>query len=195
MTLFRDNVRDIWSRGRKVCTGRRGWLPENCTWLIAQWSSKTRRPTQWQFARVRRPEDAYASSPSCTPYTTNFGARGVGRSTAFVCGLESMDSLPVGTERELGQVSFTSTLRIDRSVSGEPWRWRREPQPEPGMDDLVDELLLARGVPRDDLARHRDPRIRDFLPDPSCFQDMDKGAKRLADAVGTLRKGRGFRRL
>src|SRR4051794_36836876 len=52
------------------------------------------------------------------------------------------------------------------------------------MDDLVDELLLARGVPRDDLARHRDPRIRDFLPDPSAFQDMDKGAKRLADAVG-----------
>jgi single-stranded-DNA-specific exonuclease len=51
------------------------------------------------------------------------------------------------------------------------------------MDALVDELLLARGVARDDLARHRDPRIRDFLPDPSCFQDMDKGAKRLADAV------------
>ncbi len=51
------------------------------------------------------------------------------------------------------------------------------------MDDLVDELLLARGVPREDLERHRDPRIRDFLPDPSCFQDMDKGAKRLADAI------------
>ncbi len=51
------------------------------------------------------------------------------------------------------------------------------------MDALVDELLLARGVARGDLARHRDPRIRDFLPDPSCFQDMDKGAKRLADAV------------
>ena len=44
------------------------------------------------------------------------------------------------------------------------------------MDALVDELLLGRGVERDDLARHRDPRIRDFLPDPSCFQDMDKGA-------------------
>jgi len=56
------------------------------------------------------------------------------------------------------------------------------------MDDLVDELLLARGVPRDDLARHRDPRIRDFLPDPSCFQDMDKGAKRLADAVERCEK-------
>ncbi len=51
------------------------------------------------------------------------------------------------------------------------------------MDALVDELLLARGVAREDLARHRDPKIRDFLPDPSCFADMDKGAKRLADAV------------
>ena len=51
------------------------------------------------------------------------------------------------------------------------------------MDALVDELLLARGVVREDLERHRKPTIRDFLPDPSCFQDMDKGAKRLADAV------------
>jgi single-stranded-DNA-specific exonuclease len=51
------------------------------------------------------------------------------------------------------------------------------------MDALVDQLLLARGVPREDLARHRDPRIRDFLPDPSCFRDMDKGAARLADVI------------
>jgi single-stranded-DNA-specific exonuclease len=51
------------------------------------------------------------------------------------------------------------------------------------MDELLDELLLARGVARDDLARHREPRIRDFLPDPSCFKDMDVGARRLADAV------------
>ena len=74
-------------------------------------------------------------------------------------------------------------LNIERSVTGQPWRWRREAEPGLGMDGLVDELLLARGVPREDLARHRDPRIRDFLPDPSCFRDMDKGAKRLADAV------------
>jgi single-stranded-DNA-specific exonuclease len=74
-------------------------------------------------------------------------------------------------------------LNIERSVSGQPWRWRREPDPSLAMDALVDELLLARGVMREDLPRHRDPRIRDFLPDPSCFQDMDKGARRLADAV------------
>jgi single-stranded-DNA-specific exonuclease len=74
-------------------------------------------------------------------------------------------------------------LNIETSVSGQPWRWRRPPEAGLGMDALVDELLLARGVAREDLERHRDPRIRDFLPDPSCFQDMDKGARRLADAV------------
>lgn len=78
---------------------------------------------------------------------------------------------------------MTGALNIERSVTGQPWRWRRPAEPSIGMDQLVDELLLARGVTREDLARHRDPRIRDFLPDPSCFKDMDKGATRLADAV------------
>jgi len=79
----------------------------------------------------------------------------------------------------------TAALNIESSISGQPWRWRRQAESGLGMDDLVDELLLARGVARDDLPRHRDPKIRDFLPDPSCFNDMDKGAKRLADAVQT----------
>jgi single-stranded-DNA-specific exonuclease len=78
---------------------------------------------------------------------------------------------------------MASALNIDRSVTGQPWRWRREADPSVAMDALVDELLLARGVERADLARHRTPTIRDFLPDPSVFQDMDKGARRLADAV------------
>jgi single-stranded-DNA-specific exonuclease len=49
--------------------------------------------------------------------------------------------------------------------------------------DLTDQLLLARGIEEADLARHRQPTIRDFLPDPSAFADMDKAAARLADAV------------
>jgi single-stranded-DNA-specific exonuclease len=72
-------------------------------------------------------------------------------------------------------------LNVDKSISGQPWKWRGSG--ESGMESLVDELLLARGVARGDLDRHRDPRIRDFLPDPSAFKDMDKGAKRLADAI------------
>ena len=71
---------------------------------------------------------------------------------------------------------------VERSLSGQPWRWRRS-----GGDDLqrdlVDQLLLARGIEEADLARNRTPTIRDFLPDPSAFADMDKAAARLADAV------------
>jgi len=81
-----------------------------------------------------------------------------------------------------------AAFNIEKSVTGQPWRWRRPAEPGLGMDALVDELLLARGVVREDLARHRDPRIRDFLPDPSCFRDMDKGANRIADAVQTGEK-------
>ena len=71
---------------------------------------------------------------------------------------------------------------VEQSLAGQPWRWRRN-----GGDDLqrdlVDQLLLARGIEDADLARHRAPTIRDFLPDPSVFADMDKAAERLADAV------------
>ncbi len=50
-------------------------------------------------------------------------------------------------------------------------------------DDLVDQLMLARGCPADALAEHRNPTIRAFMPDPSIFRDMDRAAARLANAV------------
>lgn len=70
------------------------------------------------------------------------------------------------------------------------WRWRggNMDMGEGGADlgdDLVTQLLLARGVPRDDLERHRNPTLREFLPDPSAFRDMDVAAERLAQAVMT----------
>lgn len=53
-----------------------------------------------------------------------------------------------------------------------------------GLDeDIVTQLLLARGVPGEDIARHRNPSLRAFLPDPSLFRDMDVAADRLAQAV------------
>jgi len=76
---------------------------------------------------------------------------------------------------------------ITRSILGQPWRWRalstdaRDPGFRP--DDLVTQLLLSRGVDRDAVDAHRRPSIREFMPDPSIFRDMDRAAGRLADAV------------
>lgn len=50
-------------------------------------------------------------------------------------------------------------------------------------DDIVTQLLLSRGVAREELERHRDPSLREFLPDPSEFRDMDVAAERLAQAI------------
>ena len=71
---------------------------------------------------------------------------------------------------------------VATSITGQPWRWRRQGG-DSLTEDLVDQLLLARGIVSDDLARHRSPTIRDFLPDPSMFRDMDLAAARLSDAV------------
>ena len=50
-------------------------------------------------------------------------------------------------------------------------------------DDIARQLLLSRGVPADDIDRHRSPTLRNFLPDPSIFRDMDTAADRIAQAV------------
>ncbi|HEX8467587.1 MAG TPA: single-stranded-DNA-specific exonuclease RecJ [Allosphingosinicella sp.] len=76
---------------------------------------------------------------------------------------------------------------VSRSILGQPWRWRgaaadgHDEAFQP--DDLIDQLLMARGVGRDALESHRLPTLRGFMPDPSLFRDMDKAAERLADAV------------
>ena len=78
-------------------------------------------------------------------------------------------------------------LGITSSLLGQAWRWRARSADARhggmGSADLVTGLLLARGCPPDALDIHRAPSIRAFMPDPSCFQDMDRAAARLADAV------------
>ncbi|WEK48388.1 MAG: single-stranded-DNA-specific exonuclease RecJ [Candidatus Andeanibacterium colombiense] len=77
---------------------------------------------------------------------------------------------------------------VERSLGGRAWRWRGgNMQMDDGVagleDDIAAQLLLARGVAREDLERHRSPTLRGFLPDPSSFRDMDAAAERLAEAV------------
>ena len=76
---------------------------------------------------------------------------------------------------------------VAHSILGQPWRWRgnatdaRDADFQP--DDLVAQLLLARGCPREAIESHRQPTIRGFMPDPSIFRDMDVAADRIADAL------------
>src|SRR3954471_10195991 len=76
---------------------------------------------------------------------------------------------------------------VSRSILGQPWRWRGSASDPADADfqpdDLIDQLLLARGVVREALEAHRRPTIRGFMPDPSIFRDMDCAAERLADAI------------
>jgi single-stranded-DNA-specific exonuclease len=75
-------------------------------------------------------------------------------------------------------------LSVTRSILGQPWRWRGLAGETDSLgDDLIDQLLMARGVAREGLAAHREPTIRGFMPDPSIFRDMDVAADRLAIAV------------
>lgn len=81
-----------------------------------------------------------------------------------------------------------AVLGIEQSLSGKSWHWRGGNMELGGQlagleDDILTQLLLSRGVARDDLDRHRRPSLRDFLPDPSEFRDMDRAAQRISEAV------------
>jgi single-stranded-DNA-specific exonuclease len=83
-----------------------------------------------------------------------------------------------------------SIFGIESSLGGKAWRWRggnmNLVDNVSGLeDDIVTQLLLARGVSREDIERQRSPSLRAFLPDPSQFRDMDAAAERLAQAVLT----------
>ncbi len=81
-----------------------------------------------------------------------------------------------------------SVLGIENSLTGKSWRWRGGNM-ELGSgihgleQDIATQLLLSRGVEREDLDKHRQPSLRSFLPDPSVFADMDRAAERIAEAV------------
>jgi single-stranded-DNA-specific exonuclease len=83
--------------------------------------------------------------------------------------------------------ALSHVFGVTQSLTGRAWRWRGgNMELESGIgsgQDIVDQLLLSRGVAREDLVRHRNPTLRAFLPDPSAFRDMDSAADRIARAV------------
>ena len=83
---------------------------------------------------------------------------------------------------------MTAVFNITTSILGQPWRWRGGIAPGSGLDgrgddEMLHHLVRARGAAPADFARLKIPTLRDWLPDPSIFRDMDAAATRLADAV------------
>jgi single-stranded-DNA-specific exonuclease len=87
-------------------------------------------------------------------------------------------------------VTRDAVLGVTRSVTGRRWVWR-EADARVGLaiaqrlevPELVGRLLAARGIGVEAAADFLEPRLRALLPDPSCLQDMDVAADRLAAAV------------
>lgn len=82
----------------------------------------------------------------------------------------------------------TNVFNVTTSILGQPWRWRGGVLPGGdldgrGNDELLHHLFRARGANPQDFARLKTPTLRDWLPDPAIFSDMEAAATRLADAI------------
>ena len=81
-------------------------------------------------------------------------------------------------------------LGVERSFLGKRWEERLgDPRAalllsqRLGLPEVVGRVLAARGVGPEEAERFLEPRLRDFLPDPSRLKDMDAAVERLAAAV------------
>ncbi|MEX2199774.1 MAG: single-stranded-DNA-specific exonuclease RecJ [Dongiaceae bacterium] len=89
-------------------------------------------------------------------------------------------------------------LGIERSVTGRRGRQRGDDTgndnlalaiaQKHGLPDLVGRLLAARGIATDEVPLYLEPTLRDLLPNPSRFLDMDKAVARLVAAIGANEK-------
>ncbi|MPZ11099.1 MAG: single-stranded-DNA-specific exonuclease RecJ [Kiloniellaceae bacterium] len=81
-------------------------------------------------------------------------------------------------------------LGIERSLTGKRWEERLADgrqalalSQQLGLPEVIGRVLAARGVVLDEAERFLNPTLRDFLPDPSIFRDMDRAAARLRAAI------------
>jgi single-stranded-DNA-specific exonuclease len=81
-------------------------------------------------------------------------------------------------------------LDVDHSYTGRRWQARYYDEriaqalsQRHGLPDIVARSLSARGIGLQEAASFLEPRLRDLMPDPSRFRDMDKAASRFAEAV------------
>lgn len=89
--------------------------------------------------------------------------------------------------------SLSNVLGVAQSLNGRAWQWRggnmELAEGVHGLDnDIVTQLLMTRGVAADEVQKHAKPTMREFLPNPSEFRDMDRAAERIVKAIAAGEK-------
>ena len=86
-------------------------------------------------------------------------------------------------------------LGVQSSCRGLTWRWRcadsskiEDLVSRAGLDDLTARLLAGRGVSPEQAESFLDPKLREFLPNPSSLADMDKAAAIIVGAIKAKQK-------
>ena len=81
-------------------------------------------------------------------------------------------------------------MEVERSILGRTWRLRACDEAaalaisqQHGIPEVLGRVLAGRGIGPRDAGQFLNPRLRDWLPDPSHLRDLDRAAERLADAV------------
>jgi single-stranded-DNA-specific exonuclease len=81
-------------------------------------------------------------------------------------------------------------LGVERSFCGRRWRQRNGDDRQGlaiaqrlGVPEIVGRLLAARHLDVETAASYLSPRLREQLPDPSLFRDVDRAVERLVQAV------------
>jgi single-stranded-DNA-specific exonuclease len=89
-----------------------------------------------------------------------------------------------------GGVTAEAFLGVERSLLGRRWRARGGEEraglaiaQRLALPEIVGRLLAGRGIAPEAAESFLSPTLREMLPDPSRFLDMDKAADRLARAV------------
>ncbi|WP_416896925.1 MAG: single-stranded-DNA-specific exonuclease RecJ [Minwuia sp.] len=92
-------------------------------------------------------------------------------------------------------MSEPAFLDVEQSLTGRRWqrgsgetRLSEALAQRHGIPELLAEVLVNRGVGIDDCEQFLKPRLKDLMPDPSSFRDMDKAAGLIARCIAERRR-------
>src|SRR5690606_2131234 len=146
---------------------------------------RTARKTNGRLQEGQAPPAKKENLPPFTPHSHHPAPAHRFPAMFHLCALASV--LVLRQNRVMAASSYV--FGVERSVLGQPWRWRADLSAGAaiaqahGLPEAVGLVLAGRGAEIESVARLMKPTLRDWLPDPSLFRDMDRAAERLADAV------------